>query len=165
MNNELAQKIARLERELAASREAAKQYDKAPEMYAKQKKSLVALHDVTLKMATCKTLDDLLQEIVSGCACLIMTAHVFLYMFNEETNGLELRQGSGLFAGEIGYRINIADGLAGKVFQTGLPMVVNDYQAWEGKHPDSIWDKIQTIAGVPVMCRGKAVGVVGVSHD
>ena len=62
--------------------------------------------------------------------------------------------GKGIYAPVAGYRIKAGLGLAGAVLKAGRPMFINDYQAWEGRHPGPVWDRVEAIIGVPIAARG-----------
>jgi signal transduction histidine kinase len=57
------------------------------------------------------------------------------------------------------------EGLGGKVWETGDPQVVADYDTWPGRAPNLDFGIIGTIAGVPLKSGSQVVGVLGIGSD
>ena len=100
---------------------------------ARQNEYLSALHDVALGVLGRLNLEDLLQSLILRAGQLLNTAHGFIYLVDPESDELVCRFGVGAFASQIGWRMGPDEGLAGKVRQSGLPLVVDDYRTWEGR--------------------------------
>lgn len=128
---------------------------------------LKTLHDISLHLVGQLRIDHLMRTLVERACRLVNTQHGYFCIGNGEADGtgdggIEVKAGKGLYADIGGYRINTGDGVAGKVWQTGEPMCVNDYRLWEGRHPDSLWDEVSAIIGVPVRGKAQVAGVIGV---
>ena len=130
-----------------------------------QFKYLSALHQTTLGVISRRDLNDLLKTIVSRSAELVGVPYGFIYLYDQASDDLTLEVGAGIFRGFIGTRIKPGVGLAGRTWQAGEPIVVNDYQTWEGRDPDSKWDRVQVVAGIPIKSSSDVIGVIGVSDD
>jgi len=152
------EKLKKLEQELAAYKERTERLDK-------QNSYLLGMHEITLKLTSCHNLPELLREIVAHIASLLKTGHVYASLYNEETNELEIKTGSGLFHDLIGKTAKANQGLAGQVFQTGKLMFINNYQSWQGRNPDPSWNIVESIVIAPIKCGGKQVGIVGLVHE
>lgn len=134
---------------------------------------LSALSDTSTGLFQRLDLNQVLQAIVERAGALIGTPDGFVFFAEPGENEIEMRVGSGLYDDLIGTRAQQGVGVAGTVWQTGAPMVVEDYQKWEGRLPGSRRDALHAIAAVP-LTRGAAaegndkaaqetVGVIGLA--
>jgi signal transduction histidine kinase/CheY-like chemotaxis protein/HPt (histidine-containing phosphotransfer) domain-containing protein len=64
----------------------------------------------------------------------------------------------------IGLRFRSGEGLSGKIWQTGQPLVVDDYDAWAGRSPDFERDLIRAVMGAPLTSSSRVVGVIGTAY-
>jgi len=69
----------------------------------------------------------------------------------------------GVFAGWRGNVINAGEGVAGRVWQTGQPLTVDDYPAWEGRSP-RLTGLYRALLGVPLTSEDQVVGVIGLGY-
>lgn len=129
----------------------------------RQNRILSSLNAITPVLMGKLELVDVLQTIISQAARLMDTPDGFIYLVDPDESILRVETGIGLYKNYTGFRIRFAEGLAGLVWQTGQPQVVEDYQSWENrsKNFDAI---IHAITGVPLTSGGKTVGVIGLSH-
>ena len=105
-----------------------------------------------------------LETLLNHTINLMQTIHGFFFFYDENTNTLSLKFGSGLYGRNIGYAVKQGEGLVGKVWRDDKAMVVNDYQNWPGRHPDPLWDTVVSIAGVPLKSKDTFLGVIGFLH-
>jgi putative nucleotidyltransferase with HDIG domain len=108
--------------------------------------------------------DDMMEVILSSAADLVHAEHAFFYVYDADTDTLELKKALGCSSQYIGYQMEQGAGLTGKVLKTGRPMVVNDYQSWEGRHRDPRWNKISAVMALPLTFDGKVIGALGLAH-
>lgn len=135
---------------------------------------LSALSDTSTGLFERLDLNQVLQAIVERAGALIGTQDGFVFFSEPGENEIEMRVGSGLYDDLIGTRAQSGVGVAGTVWQTGMPMVIEDYQKWEGRLPGSRRDALHAIAAVP-LTRGasatqetenvaqETVGVIGLA--
>jgi diguanylate cyclase (GGDEF)-like protein len=57
------------------------------------------------------------------------------------------------------------EGIAGTVWQTGKPHVVNDYDHWDSRVKAFSVNKLGAIIGVPLLSEDKVLGVLGLAYD
>ena len=147
----------------------------------RQNAYLAALHDTTLSLISRLDLKDLLGTLLRRAADLLDTSHGYLYLIEpfraDEDDTREstlVRQvGLGAFSGTIGHRLPKGEGVSGLVWQTGVPQIVNDYQAWEGRLSGQNYDvAIHALMGVPLTHgddtedkESRVVGVLGMAYD
>lgn len=130
---------------------------------------LTALHETTLGMMSRLDLEELLEQIIARAASLVGTenGYVFLLSPNRNAEGEQemiMRIGIGAYNGFKGTRAKYGTGLAGTVWQTGEPLVVDDYRNWPGRLALSSRDILRAVAGVPLKSRDQTVGVIGLAY-
>jgi putative nucleotidyltransferase with HDIG domain len=108
--------------------------------------------------------DDLMEVILTSAADLVHADHAFFYVYDADTDALELKKALGCSSAHIGYQMEPGAGLTGKVLRSGRPMVVNDYQSWEGRHRDPRWSQIRAIMALPLTFDGQVIGALGLAH-
>lgn len=130
---------------------------------------LTALHETTLGLMSRLDLEDLLEQIIARAAGLVGTdsGYVFLLSPQRTATGEQemiMRVGIGAYNGFKGTKANLGVGLAGTVWQSGEPMVVDDYRNWSGRLALSSRDVLRAVAGVPLKSGAQTVGVIGLAY-
>lgn len=136
---------------------------RAEKTLCRQNEYLAALHETTLGLISRLELGDLLEAIVVRAGALVGTSNGFVYFYNPETDLLEKQIGLGAHSTNAGFRIKPGEGLVGKVWELGEPMVVEDYSAWEGRHQDPRFDQLHWMVGIPLKSDAHVAGVLGLS--
>jgi len=108
--------------------------------------------------------DDLMEVILSSAADLVNADHAFFFVYDADTDALELKRALGCSSKHIGYQMEQGAGLIGKVLMSGRPMVVNDYQSWEGRHRDPRWSQIRAVIALPLTFDEQVIGAFGLAH-
>jgi diguanylate cyclase (GGDEF)-like protein len=54
--------------------------------------------------------------------------------------------------------------MAGRVIETGRPMLVEDYDTWEGRSAQFPDGRIHAVVGVPLISSGRVTGVIGLAQ-
>ena len=129
-----------------------------------EREELAALHETALGLIERLDLDDLLQTIVDRAGGLVGTPHGYLYLADPDDAALELRVGTGLFESWVGFRLERGKGAAGRVWETGEPLVINDYHAWSGRQTDFDNVPFTSVVGVPLYADRRVIGVVGLAR-
>jgi signal transduction histidine kinase/DNA-binding response OmpR family regulator len=140
---------------------------------------LAALHETSLGLISRLDLSDLLTALVARAGQLMGTPHGFTFLVEPfdftqdrpEDAVLECKVGVGVFRQTIGMRLKLDEGLAGKVWQTGQPWMIDDYDAWADRSPSFDYNLIRAVMGVPLtqnVGRGtssaQVVGVIGTAY-
>jgi signal transduction histidine kinase/CheY-like chemotaxis protein/ABC-type amino acid transport substrate-binding protein/putative methionine-R-sulfoxide reductase with GAF domain len=152
---ELQRKNAALWEEIAMRRE-------AETSLRRQKKYLESLREMSMGIVRHLDPDMLLDRILARAVELAGADVGFLYLHQAEEDALILRAGVGACAGHVGIRRSPTDGLAGAVHQSGRPLVLEDYAAWDGRLPDPPYQGIRAVAGIPLISGERVFGVLGV---
>jgi PAS domain S-box-containing protein len=131
---------------------------------SRQTEELTALHETTLDLLRRLEPTSLLEAILARAAALMGTEHGYLYVVDEAVpDELVCRVGIGRFSDLPGYRLGRGEGLAGRAWQSGKPVAVDDYHAWPGRLPQFEW--MRATAVLPLRAGPDIVGVIGCVHD
>lgn len=130
---------------------------------------LTALHETTLGLMSRLDLEDLLEQIIARAASLVGTEHGYVFLLSPDRNSrgeqeMIMRVGIGAYNGFKGTKANHGVGLAGTVWQSGEPLVVDDYRNWSGRLALSSRDILRAVAGVPLKSGAQTVGVIGLAY-
>jgi signal transduction histidine kinase len=154
---ELTEANARLDQEIA-------ERAWAEEALRQQNEYLAALHETTLGLMSRLDLKDLLETLVRRASQLLGTSNGFIYLVAPDGADLERQVGVGVFDQDRSPRVKPGEGLSGKVWQTGQPLVVDDYDTWPGRSPSGT-SLIHAMAGVPLHSGSRVVGVLAIASD
>lgn len=139
------------------------------QLLREQNAHLTALHETTLGLMSRLELEELLEQIISRAASLVGTEHGYVFLLTSSRTDptqeeMIMRIGVGAYNGFKGTRANLGVGLAGTVWQTGEPLVVDDYRTWEGRLALSSRDILRAVTGVPLRSGDRTVGVLGLAY-
>jgi signal transduction histidine kinase/ActR/RegA family two-component response regulator len=130
-----------------------------------QNAELGALHETTLGVMHRLDTEDLLQELLQRAGDLIGARHGYIYVRRPGGQEIERQVAIGVFADDVGRTMGLGEGLAGRVWETGEPQVVADYDAWEGRADSIPQGRIQALVAVPLTYGGVVSGALGVARD
>lgn len=130
-----------------------------------QNEYLAALHETTLGLISRLDLNELLQALVTRAGQLLGTPDGFIYLLEVGEGEIEQQIGIGLFANAIGYRLKPGEGVSGLVWQTGKPVVVADYDAWEHRSSSFGYNLIKAVMSVPLKSGDRFVGTIGLAYS
>ncbi len=148
----------------------------AEEKLRQQNDYLAALHETTLGLLNRLDLDNLLETLITRAAQLLGTDHGFIYLTEADPstpgqNIMERKVGVGIFRQLIGSRLKRGQGISGRVWETGQPMAINDYDAWPGRSPNIDRNIMRAVIAVPLtyhthtgQASSEVVGVLGVAY-
>lgn len=126
----------------------------------RQNEYFAALHETALGLISRLDLQDLLKAIVTRAGQLVGTSHGLIYLVDPEQHEIEAKVGVGAFSHFIGLRLGQGEGLAGRVWQTGEPLTVADYDAWSDRSARIPYAQVRGIAGMPLKSGSQVVGVM-----
>ncbi|HEY8869733.1 MAG TPA: diguanylate cyclase [Candidatus Limnocylindrales bacterium] len=106
---------------------------------------------------------ELLGTILDRAAHLLGTQHGYVYLVEPDEQSLVVSVGIGMFTEYIGYRLPVAQGVAGAVFRTGRSVAVDDYDTFSRRAADMPKGEFGAVVGVPLTSGGKVVGVIGLA--
>jgi PAS domain S-box-containing protein len=133
---------------------------KLEELLIRQYDSLSSLHQITLDLLSQRDIRQVLQFIVDEAAKRLAATYCeMLLPENEELVAKAYRRGSPFPSGN---RFRRSDApLSWKVFDSGVPAIVDDYSRW-GPH-NQIFEahQFQAAAAIPILVGEKCIGVLG----
>ncbi|HEX7187151.1 MAG TPA: response regulator, partial [Actinomycetes bacterium] len=130
-----------------------------------QNSQLEALHETTLGVMERLDLDDLLRTLLERAGDLLDTPHGYIYLTNPDASVIVNRVSVGLLEGDLGSRLAPGEGLAGRVWVTGTPLVVAAYDDWDGRAADFPRGVVSSLVGVPLRSASDMVGVLGMARS
>lgn len=126
---------------------------------------LEALRQVGLELTARLDLDEVLHSIVSRAIELGRWSSGGLYLHRAEQDVLEWAVAVGPNLAPPGVVLQRGEGLSGKVWETGEPVIVDDYEHWDGRatvYEDYDWT---AVVGVPIRYGEEFLGVLDVLAD
>jgi hypothetical protein len=129
-----------------------------------QSEYLAALHETTLGLMRRLDLNELFSMIVSRACQLLNTQHGCIYLRISEDE-LEIKVGHGSFRPYIGMRTQRGQGMGGKIWQAGEPVIVDDYQQWSNRLTNVDASAVRAMAGVPLKSGDNVLGVLCLAYD
>ncbi len=130
----------------------------------RQNAELAALQETTLDLIHRLDPDSLLEAVVTQAGTLGGTEHGYIYMVEPNRRELVVQAGTGVFMGNIGYRLAWGAGLAGRVAASGRPLAVDDYLDWPERRPDLDALQIRALVGIPLWSGDQVAGVIGLAY-
>ncbi|MCJ7620848.1 MAG: GAF domain-containing protein, partial [Anaerolineae bacterium] len=121
-----------------------------------------ALRKTTLDITSQLDLDVLLHSIASRAVQLLNGTAGGLYLYRPEHDVLEWAVAIGDAMAPIGTTLQRGEGLSGNVWETGQPVIVDDYSHWEGRSRQYEGYRFEALVGVPVRWQEKFLGVLNV---
>ncbi|HEU0303921.1 MAG TPA: ATP-binding protein [Gaiellaceae bacterium] len=130
-----------------------------------QNAELGALHETALGVMHRLDVADLLKELLERAGELIGSGHGYIYVGRPGEPEIERRVAIGVFAEDMGRRMAPGEGLAGRVWATGEPLVVDDYDGWGGRAQTIPHGQIRALVAVPLISGNDAIGALGIARD
>ena len=130
----------------------------------RQNEYLTALNETALALLDKLDPQALLQTILERAAALAGARHGYIFLRSTAGDRMDIQVGMGFFSNQLGLTVRRGQGLSGKVWETGLPMLVDDYQSWPDRLVDAGLDPIHSVVGIPLKQDRDVRGVIGLGH-
>jgi PAS domain S-box-containing protein len=154
-----------VQQELSERERAEEALRESEEEIRRRTAQLEALRELGLELTSQLDLDTLLRSIVSRAIALLGGAEGSLHLYQPERDVLDSAMSIGSHLAPTGSALHRGEGLAGKVWETGEPLIVDDYQHWEGRVAAYKGYPFTSVVGVPVRWGGEFLGVLNVNAD
>ncbi len=120
-----------------------------------------ALYQTAADLSSQSDLPTLLNTIIQRAWVLTRAAGAGLYLFDSERGDLEL---VAIHDPDIrpGIRLDLGEGVSGRVAQTQEPLLVNNYRNWNGRSPKYEGIPHTSVIAVPMLYSGELIGVLDV---
>jgi len=135
------------------------------EQLKRQNQYLAALNATTIGLMSRLDINELLQDIVTRAGQLLGTSHGFIFLLDSGQDELQQKVGVGSFEDTIGTWIKRGEGVSGKVWETGKPLNVLDYNTWENRASKYDAFEIAAVAAAPLMSGGQFIGTIGMAYS
>jgi signal transduction histidine kinase len=128
----------------------------------RQNEYLAALHETTLGVISRLDVAELLETLVERAVGLVDASFGFAYEVVPEGDEIEVKVGTGWFHKYVGDRLKRGDALSGKVWASGQPMAVDNFEAWAAYvHPEG---EVGPALAVPLRSGTEVIGILGVAR-
>jgi diguanylate cyclase (GGDEF)-like protein/PAS domain S-box-containing protein len=121
---------------------------------------LAALRETVTDISVKIELPELLRTMLERATTLLKSSSGELALYDQEEGDLVIAVCHQTTSDYTGQRIKIGEGAVGHVAQTREPLLIPDYQTWEGSLPDFASAQARGVMAVPMVVRGKLVGVI-----
>ncbi|MDY6875832.1 MAG: GAF domain-containing protein [Chloroflexota bacterium] len=121
---------------------------------------LEALREISLVVTAQLELDQVLLNVVERSCRLLDVSAGGVYLVDKKMGDLELVVSHGFTRDYTGTQLAPGEGVAGRVLQSGMPLVVDDYCCWEGRSPDWEAEPLTAVLGVPLKRGEQVIGVL-----
>jgi signal transduction histidine kinase len=138
---------------------------RAEEALHRQNEYLTALQETALDLISQFDLDELLENIVKRAGQLLGTASGFLDLVDPATGQLNPRVGLGTLTESLQHSVQPGEGVAGVVWQTGQPVVIDHYDTWTDRIGSFSLNTLHAVIGVPLLSGSRVQGVLGLAYD
>jgi len=153
-------RTADLESQSQSLREEIAQRKEIEETLARRNRELDMFNAITLGLINKYNPDDLFNEIVLRTCDLLRTTHASILLIEPQTNVLKARYSSGQHKHLILKTFAMGEGLAGRVWESGEAMRVNDYHSWSGQATVNRAVNLGPLAGTPISSDSHIIGVI-----
>jgi PAS domain-containing protein len=128
---------------------------------ATQKAYLDSLHQTALGLINRLNIDELLHNLVEQACALVGVTSGYVYLIDEEANRLRVQVATGAAINYVGNTLEAGEGMAGRIWQSKQPLVVDDYSTWEYRLVIPGYERLRAVAAVPLQSGDRVVGVLG----
>lgn len=137
----------------------------AEETLRRRTEQLDALQALFLDITVSHGLTPLLETLVERAARLLGAPSGGLYLCEAERRQVRLVVNHKAAPELVGTVLPYGEGAAGVVAQTGEPLLVADYRAWEGRAPAYEGQRcFRAVLAAPMLWRGRVLGVIDIVH-
>jgi PAS domain S-box-containing protein len=126
---------------------------------------LRALQETTLELLSQPSLDALFENIVRRASDLVGAAAGFLDLVEPGSVQMRPQVAVGALSDSLDYPATAGVGVAGVVWQSAAPLIVEDYDLWPDRLPGMSKGKVSSVAGVPLLRGSEVLGVLGLGHE
>ncbi len=138
----------------------------AEEALRQRATQLETLHDIFLDISARLNTPTLLRSIVRHAVELLGAETGAIYLYDEAKGKLVRSVAWGYSERFIGVELAPGEGLAGKVFQSEQPMIVDDYRTWDGRA--QVFEEERPFSAslqVPLRWQDRVIGVLAIDAD
>jgi PAS domain S-box-containing protein len=125
---------------------------------------LDALHTTTVGLLERLDLASVLTRIMHNACSLVGTPHGYLALVDETGESLRTAVKLGLLEDVGPAVVRRGEGVAGRVWESGQSVSIDDYSAWSGSVGGFTPGDFYATVGVPLRAAGEVIGVIGLAY-
>ena len=125
---------------------------------------LASLHQTSLALLDHRSVDDLLHTIATQAATLLGTPHGYVALGKPGATTVTMQIGVGAYRTLIGNSYNCTEGMVGRVFNTGEPVLVDNYSSWEHRIESPLTPLIHAAMAAPLTSNRQTIGTLGIAY-
>ncbi len=110
-------------------------------------------------------MSELLQVIIAWAVEFLRANAGEIFLWDETKGHLIQSIGHGRMVRYIGLILHPGEGIVGRVFEFGKPMIVRDYASWPGRLEVYVGEDPTTDLTVPMMWQDHPIGVLGITAN
>jgi len=127
----------------------------------KRAREFAVLYATTSKLIAKWDLQGLLETVLSQAIELLNSSGGVIYLYDPSQNNLVMAVSRSLIM-QSNIRLELGEGMAGRVAESRLPLIIDDYQSWENRSDKFAGIKIRAVIQVPMQYGGELIGVLDV---
>lgn len=141
-----------------------KRVETSGELVEQRHLAMDALIHITLDIVS--ELDEarVLQNIAQRAADLVSAPFASLFLFDQKQDGMRWVAQTPYSVDLTGSTYTKGVGVVGAVFETGKPIIVNEYTTWEKRIPVSLLP-LDAFVGVPIVWKGNVIGTLSIGDE
>ena len=132
---------------------------------ARRTRELEALNDIALEINSQPNLSALLHAIVKRATALVGVRGGGVYLLQPDGHALELVVADNLMDDYAGVRLQVGEGLSGRVAQMKQVISVPDYANWPDRAAVFHASSFRRVLAVPMQTRDQLIGVLTLTDD
>jgi len=125
---------------------------------------LSALQETMLDITGQLDMSQLLAAIIERARKLVGATGGLIHLYDAERGELRCCVSHNLEKDYTGLTLAVGEGVAGKVVQSGEPLVVTDHRTWEGKSAQVADSAARAVVAVPLKWRDEIIGVLDIMN-
>jgi signal transduction histidine kinase len=128
------------------------------------KQVMDAIIDSTLDIVSELDEQKTLQNIAQRAAELVEASFASVFLYDEKEDAMRLVTQTPYWLDLTGNSFKKGVGVVGVAFETGKPIIVNGYQAWDRRIPISLLP-LDAFVGVPLIWKGQVIGALSIGDE
>jgi len=124
-----------------------------------------ALLDTLADLSSELQLDTLLEAVLRRAIALLGVTGGEFAVYDETRDELLIVAAEGLSQTSIGTRMRLGEGAMGWVARSREPLIIPNYQQWEGRSSQYTQSTIQAVIAAPLMVGSRLVGAIAAVHS
>jgi GAF domain-containing protein len=127
--------------------------------------AMIALHETSLDVIAQLDTPKLLEALLRRGAQLLEAQAGSLFLYDAEEKSIRNIARYNTERDRTGVTVRLGEGAIGQVVLTGKPLIINDYENWEGKTAVFSGDSQRRVISVPLNWQGQVIGGLNILNQ